>query len=48
MNQISSMVDKEFKVMVIKIFPGFEERVDELNENFNRGEKYKTDKEYTK
>ena len=34
---ISSMPDREFKVMVIKILTGLEKRVKDMSENLNRG-----------
>ena len=33
--EISNLLDKEFKVMVIKMLPKFRRRMDEYRENFN-------------
>ena len=38
--EISNLLDKEFKVMDIKIFIGVEKRVYGPSENFNRDRKY--------
>lgn len=34
--EINNLSDKDFKVMVIKIFTRFERRVDELSDNINK------------
>ena len=34
--EISNMLDREFKVMVIKILSGFEKRVEDLSEPLNK------------
>ena len=34
--EICSLPDKEFKVMITKIFTGLESRMNKLNENFNK------------
>lgn len=34
--EISNLPDKEFKVMVIKMFTGLKRRMAELRENFNK------------
>lgn len=30
------MLDKQFEIMILKIFTGLETRVEELSENFNK------------
>lgn len=33
----SNLTDKVFKVMIVKMLTGFEKRVEELSEKFNKG-----------
>ena len=34
--EVSNLPDKEFKLMVLKMFTKFEKRVEELSKNFNK------------
>ena len=42
--EISNMIDKEFKVMIIKMFTGLERIVEELREYFNEEIKCKKER----
>lgn len=39
--EISNPLDKELKVMVLKMLTGLGRRMDEVNDNFNKDRKYK-------
>lgn len=36
MKELSNLMEKEFKIMVIKIFTGIERKIEELREDFDK------------